>query len=282
MKTYHEMTESVLQRAQVEAVAQKRRRRNSIAITTSGVCLVLLLTILGVGLKQTPAVVPTLPSEMLMNPVDTTGTSQPTEQQVAVKVTYLSDIYGQTTLKLVSPDVSIPLNSVIRVRDTRGLTEEEFEKAREEEIALGEEMRLDGAGQVVTWEYPGAIATIVHNGLISLDFSDCPTLSNVEIKTTETGIINMTRRSDGTQPIRDPDTVHWKGVQEIGLGWSISGELAVALHKDPTVPLSSIRDTITVMINYENGTTETLIFDITIDDLGKIFVTQRGIQNFTA
>lgn len=270
MKTYHEMTESVLQRAQAEAVAQKRRRRNSIAITTSGVCLVLLLTILGVGLKQTPAVVPTLPSEMLMNPADTTGTSKPDEQQVAVKVTYLTNVEDQVSQELMSANVSMPLSAMIRVRDTRGLSEEEFYKAREEEIALAEEMRVSELGAMTVWEYGGAVTTIVSNGFLTLDFSDFTAVKCINIETTDMGTVNKGGRPNGT------------GSRLVDLDWSISSELAFAIENDPTIPLESIRDTVTITINYADETTETLIFDITVNEEGQIFVTQRGIQNFTA
>ena len=39
MKTYHEMTESVLQKAGAEILKKERRRRNLVCVTASGLCL---------------------------------------------------------------------------------------------------------------------------------------------------------------------------------------------------------------------------------------------------
>ena len=75
---------------------------------------------------------------------------------------------------------------------------------------------------------------------------------------------------------------YWPYMLEAYLDWGISSELAQSIREDPTIPLESIRDTITVTIYYENGATETLIFDITVNEEGQIFVTQRGIPTEVA
>ena len=63
MKTYREMTESVLEKAGTEILKKERRRRNGVCIAASGLCLALLLTVLGMGMEQPPAGVPTLPAD---------------------------------------------------------------------------------------------------------------------------------------------------------------------------------------------------------------------------
>ena len=45
---------------------------------------------------------------------------------------------------------------------------------------------------------------------------------------------------------------------------------------NPETPLSTLRDTFTVTINYKNGTKEIVIIDVTVDDNGQIYMTQRG------
>ena len=46
--------------------------------------------------------------------------------------------------------------------------------------------------------------------------------------------------------------------------------------QDPTTPLSTIRDTITVTIHYKNGTKEIVVIDVIVDDDGHVYMTQRG------
>ncbi|MBQ2785074.1 MAG: hypothetical protein IJF02_01015 [Oscillospiraceae bacterium] len=276
MKTYREMTESVLEKAGAEIVKKERRRRNGVFIAASGLCFALLVTVLGMGIEQSPTVVTTLPGEQPGLSADATDTPQPT-QQAKVKITCLTNIEGQTTQKNVSPDVSIPLNGMIRIRDTRALTKEEHEKVYAEEMAIADEFSLGGKGSVIRWGYPGAITTIISNGGITLDFSDCSTVKNVDIETTGVGSVSKGARLFGPNP--EKGTIYWPNVRKADFRWSISSELAFELHKDPTIPLESIRDTITIKIDYTNGTTETLIFDITVNEEGNIFVTQRGIPN---
>ena len=45
---------------------------------------------------------------------------------------------------------------------------------------------------------------------------------------------------------------------------------------DPSTPLSNLSDTITVTIHYKNGTKEIVMIDITVDDNGQVYMTQRG------
>lgn len=282
MKTYYEMTESVLEKARADVLKKERRRRNGVFIAASGLCAVLLLTAIGAGLKQTPTVIPTLPGEQPGISMDATAESKPVEQQVAVKVAYLSDMEGQTSQKLVSPDVSIPLGSKIWVRDIRGLTEEEVDQVRQEVMAEVSEFILAGNSNNSKWEYPGAIAVTVCNGGIVLDFSDSPTVKNIDIETTDMGLIVRTGSFDVSNRGDHSGGINWAGVKQAGFYWTISGELAVALHHDPTIPLESIRDTVTIAINYTNGTEETLVFDITVNEEGQIFATQRGIPTVAA
>ena len=66
------------------------------------------------------------------------------------------------------------------------------------------------------------------------------------------------------------------------MNWSVSDRFAHEFEKNSKYRLETIRDTITVTIYYENGATETLIFDITVNEEGQLFVTQRGIPTEAA
>ena len=45
---------------------------------------------------------------------------------------------------------------------------------------------------------------------------------------------------------------------------------------DPSTPLSNLSDTVTITIHYKNGTKEIVMIDITVDDNGQVYMTQRG------
>ena len=279
MKSYREMTESVLEKVGTVIKEKERRRRNGVLITASSLCFALLLTVLGMGMKQPTGVVPMLPGEQPGLSADVTDAPQPT-QQAKVKITYLTRTEGQTTQKPMSPDISMPLSAMIRVRDIRGLSEEQVEKARQEEMSIAKEYGLTGKSSYTKWEYPGAITTIVSNDGITLDFSDCATVMSVDVETTGVGAVSRSAHLYGPNP--EKDTTFWPNVREADFRWSISSEFAFELDEDPTIPLESIRDVITIKIDYTNGTAETLIFDITVNEEGYIFVTQRGVPNTAA
>ena len=265
------MTESVLEKAGTEIKKKERRRRNGLLITASSLCFALLLTVLGMGMERSMTMQPGLSA-------DVTDALQPT-QQAKVKITYLTDVEDQTTQESVSPDVSVPLGAMIRIRDIRGLSEEEVDNARQEEMSIAKEFGITGKSSYTKWEYPGHITTIVSNGGITLDFSDCATVENVAVETTEVGLVTKSAHLYGPN---QEDTIYWPNVREADFRWSISSEFAFALDEDPTIPLESIRDVITIKIDYTDGTEETLVFDITVNEEGYIFVTQRGVPNTAA
>ena len=295
MKTYHEMTESVLQKAGTEILKKERRRRNGVCIVASGLCLALLLTVLGIGMNQTPAV-PTLPNDQPGLLVDPTDAPQPSDtieatqpiQQGNTKVFLLTSTNGQEMLEAVSENVSFPLYSNIKIRDVRGLTDAELEKALEEEDAMLNGSKFihyvggDKDGFVTTMGSQNAIWTVTHKGNLTLDFSDCPKILDVGVETTEVGNIAFSREMTEDYPGMEETQNPWPYTRKASLNWTVSDRYAHDFEKNSEYHLETIRDTITVTIYYENGATETLIFDITVNEEGQIFVTQRSIPTTAA
>ena len=280
MKTYHEMTESVLQKAGTEILKKERRRRNGVCIVASGLCLALLLTVLGMGMEQPPAVSPTQPKQPALS-VDTTKDTQPTEH-AKVKITRLTNLENKVTYEPVAVDVTFPLDARIWVRDTRGLTEEEWDKAWEEETIIVRNNIWNGNAEFFQWKCTGGIITIVSNGHLTLELSECPPISSIDVETTDVGHVDLQRTYDQSTTIEERKTKPWKGILDVDVSWRISSQMISMLDKDPTIPLETIRDTITVTIDYVSGATETLIFEITVSEEGQIFVTQRGIPTTAA
>jgi hypothetical protein len=272
MKSYREMTESVLEKADTEIKKKERRRRNVVFITASSLCFALLLTVLGVGMGQPTGVVPMLPGEQPGLSVDVTDAPDPT-QQAKVKITYLTSIKGQTTQKPMSPDVSLPLSAMVRVRDIRGLSEEEVAKVREEEKAFADDVLSFGNAYVNWYNYQDAIISYTSRGTITLEIDDPTSILDIDFATTEVGFVVVCYTSSSSSSSTE---------YGVDFDWKISSKTANAIKEDPTFPLESIRDTLTVTVHYADATTETYIFDITVDAEGQVFVTQREVSKSAA
>ena len=275
MKTYREMTESVLQKAGAEIQKRERRLRNGVFIAASGLCLALVLTVVGVGMGKTPEVVPTETNQQPNLSVDAT---QPVETQAKLKVTYLSDIEGQTTQETVTAGVRIPLSAMVRVRDIRNLSKSDVDKVMEEERTFGKEYLTGRGGYTSLYQGTGAVLSIFSNGSITLDLSECDPVKNVEIKSSNKGVVyGASGQMRELPPEGTPIHSYWPYMLEAYIEWELPIEARNALNENPDLPLSFIEDTITVTIHYENGAIETLVFNITVNDEGQIFVSQRGI-----
>lgn len=287
MKTYREMTESVLHKAGTEVLKRERRRRNAVCIAAAGLCFALLVTVLGMGMGKAPIVLPTQPGEqpgisMDANKqteatVDATNIPPQVETQAKVKITFLSNIE-----KTVFQGVTLPLDTKIRVRDIRGLSWEEVVKVLEEEKTIADDVLSFGNAYTAVWNYEQMIISITSRGSISLEFDDSTTVSGIDILTTEAGSVIMSSSEKGPRPGGTPEGIYWPNVREVYLDWKPSQEAILKIDEDPTIPLSFINDTITATVHYADETTEILIFDITVNDEGQIFVTQRGIPTEAA
>ena len=67
-----------------------------------------------------------------------------------------------------------------------------------------------------------------------------------------------------------------EGCLRIYLHLSMGDKMVKVFREDPDTPLSTLNDTITVTINYKNGTKEIVVIDVTVDDEGYVYMTQRG------
>ena len=292
MKNYREMTESVLQKAGAEILKKERRRRNGVCIAASGLCLALLLTVLAMGMEQVPVVLPTQTDErpgfaadankQTEATVDINQTIQWVETQAKAKITYLTNVDGGDMQKMLTPGVLLPLDAKIRVRDIRGLSGAETRKVMEEEEVIAAGVLSHGDGYAAVWDYQQMIFSITSRGSISLEFDDSTTVLGIDVLTTEVGSVIMSSSEDGSRPEGTPEGIYWPNVREVYLDWKPSHEAILALDEDPTIPLSFFNDAITATVHYADETTDTYVFDITVNEEGQIFVTQRGIPTEAA
>ena len=280
MKSYREMTESVLEKADTEMKKKERRCRNGVFITASGLCFALLLTVLGMGMKPA-GIVPTLPSEQSGLSSNVTDAPQPM-QQAKVKITCLSSTEGQTVQKPMSPNISLPLSAMIRVRDIRGLSREEAAKVLEEEKAFADDVLSFGNAYVTMGDYQNAIISYTSRGTITLEFDDSTTILDMDFETTGVGSVVLCSTNSRPNPDGVPEGFYWPSVRALDMDWKLSQKTFDAIEEDPTFPLDSIQDTLTATFHYADATTETYIFDFTVDGEGQVFVTQREVSTTAA
>lgn len=314
MKDYKEMTESVLQQAKTRAARQKHQRRMVTGLIAATLCFAVLFTAIGffVGrdLADTtqptlsmenpttaPATRPDTPPETtepvqpeVTDPVvpETTEPVQPDSSEPAVpptemKVYYLSSTTTQVSQQFLMEGVAIPIGGEIRVRRFGGLTKEERAQAIQEEKALNEaywKANSTDYAQVqgtVRTEYYAMVSCLV-KGTISLEFADKDHVSSVELENIwENGIAGASRHytkevtyGEGENQITFP-----VGSMRYLIFWCLPMELQQKLLNDPYMSFSDISDTITITVNYSNGARQTLVIDVTVDDEGQIYMTQR-------
>ena len=261
MKTYNEMTESVLKLAKVRAAEQKRKRRKACAFAGVILCVALVLAAAtAVGKFANPTV--SVPQQ-----TETTGEAQPAAPKQGVTVYLLRHETGQEVREPLKAGVTMPVAWMVRVRDIRGLSEEEQGLAYVEEyFALWEmgEHYQDGATQM--YRSNRTIIGMMRAGALTLDYYDWSQISTWKVETTGTGGVGRSHLISYTED--RPSRIY--------LDWGFSHKTIQMLDKDPDTPLSTIRDTITVTIDYIDGSQEVLTFYITLDDEGHVFVTQNG------
>lgn len=281
MKSYREMAESVLEKAGTEIKRRERTRRNVVFIAASSLCFALLLTVLGMGMEQPTGVVPMLPDEQPGLSVNVTEAPQQS-QKAETKITYLSSSSSQTTQKPMSPNLTMPLSAMIRVRDIRGLNGEEIVKVLDEEKAFADDVLSFGNAYVTMGDYQNAIISFSSRGTITLKFDDSTTILDMDFETTGVGSVVLCSTNPRPNPDGVPEGFYWPSVRELDMDWNISQKTVDAINEDPTLPLETIRDTLTATFYYADDTTETYIFDITVDAEGQVFVTQREVSTSAA
>ena len=139
MKDYKEMTESVLQQANVRAAQRTRQRRMATGLIAATLCFAILLAVVGFGVGRNPAGT-TQPTISMENPttVPTTQpeTTEPTQQDIIVhtgNVYFLSAMAEGNELIPMQANMTLPVNCMFRVRSLKGMTESERDKAIQEE-----------------------------------------------------------------------------------------------------------------------------------------------------
>lgn len=284
MKTSEEMAQSVMERARIHKIVKKRR---IITVTAAFLC-VCVIGITAATAQRSPD---PEPDTLQVQPTtDTTANNTVTIPIGTHKVTMLRYLSGGTQNVALEQDVKTPCQMAIRVRDLRGLTEaerkaacaEERENAQDMVDQYGEDLgdyqwyQLPGTNGVVTSICAGAFLfrlddpALVESFHVSL--SGAGKLGHIPgYYTEEDKTLHFNEYYLDSKEVRQ--YYHYGGINIV---WLLHDNICHDLTIDPTVPLSTYQDTITVIITFKDGTVETHVIDIEIEDSGAVYAIYRG------
>ena len=297
MKDYHEMTQSVLQQAKARAAQRRRQRRMATGLIAATLCLAILITVIGVGMNRQPADT-TRPTISVENPTTAPTTlpknTEPTQQELPLytgQVYFLNATKEGADLTPMQANMTLPVNSMFRVRSLEGMTESEVKKAIAEEYAFKADFKKkygnsDGGRYEMRvlskFDIEESYQTVIQflsGGKASLILLNASEIESFDTETT--GVLRIdggygTYNQDVTIGEGESAVTIPEGCLRIYLHLSMGDKMVKVFREDPDTPLSTLNDTITVTINYKNGTKEIVVIDVTVDDEGYVYMTQRG------
>lgn len=249
MKSYEEMTDSVLSRAGAERAAQKRRRRK---LVTAAVCVCFAGLVVFAGAKANQKARAPRVSVFCV-------TASAAEQR-------------QEMLK----GEKLPYNALICVRDVTELSALEIQGLRDADKERAEQMagmKLDDMPGNPDWSSTSrcsdtVMVTSIFVGSYYLTVDDYSQIQDVTATTTEIGWTAQHLADYYDESLRDAIGITW-GLSEVGFDM---------IEENPEMALSELKDTITVTVEFKDGTKDVAVIDITVDDDGKIYGTFRGVD----
>ena len=268
------------------AYEKKANRKKTVIRVAWAACALLVLTVIGLFWGAPAGVTdPTLPTISMENPT-TAPTTQPDIIVHTGNVYFLTATEERAELTPMQANMTLPWDHIFHVRSLKGMTEEELLEAIEEEhlaqIAFREKYGVViGEGRYSTYYSENAVIRYYIAGRASLILLNDAQIESVDRKTT--GVLSVegrysTRREDyvvgkGEYAVTIPG-----GSRRIYLDCNMTEQTRKIFEENPETPLSTIRDTVTITINYKNGTKEIVVIDVTVDDDGYIYMTKRGVN----
>ena len=293
MKTSEEMARSVIERARAQKAARNRR---IVTLTAAFVCVCGLgLTALTMNKESDPGPAalqvqstthPTASgSDVTTKPADNdTIVTPPTNARVTL-------LCARTDLKepvSMPAEVKMPYLEV-RVRDLAGLTKDERDAAYEAEKKYAADKVGDARSYnwFVSTREDGLVSNI-SAGKFLLHLENFREAQSIRITTGEIGefwqIPPLVDEETGLevpgeyyldeQKIMDKYSADIPG--GISMVWVLTQDKISDLCLNPSTPLSTLQDTITMTVNFKDGTQQILVIDLVFDDSGTVYAIYRG------
>jgi len=281
VKTYDEMTASVLTRRDAY-VNRKKKQRNiltssALACITAAVCLLAVEVTPHSTPHNTPHITPSATSST--TPSETVTLSMESRMYLATN--------GQQTL--LAEGMKLPSAYSLSVQDIRGLSEEEIDSVYTIEQEAAQNIVYEHADTIAhanTLRRENVVVSLVRLGTFELEIDDPKEVAFISGKTTtEYGRVEFFYQSDAIPkdeygPFSDNEMTlsgeyyqilvqqQQNGKGRLEINWRPSSLLYDTIDQDPDRPLSTFRDTFLLMVEYSDGSLEEHVVEIAFDDDG--------------
>lgn len=289
MKTYEEMTESVLNKAKNQIACRKRGFTNIALACACLCCIILVVTLFGeIGTPDMPN------GDVLMEEAFTNQATEPLgaatgPETDSPKLILLCADSNDASPQIMKQKIMIPYKAELRVLKTAGMNEEEKHQACEKENAYISEMWGDLADESGFGRYTldNVMVTTISVGTLGIKVNDWDNIARICASVTENGTLLSFPRveecktsaytfKEDEQLLMEIDGKRLKeclaenGRDFLGLFWTVSPWSVTKLDKNPDMDLSEFSDRITITIEYTDGSIETATILMLVDGNGKI------------
>ena len=276
--------------AEPETIAAKNRTGLKAAAVTLACAACLGLVLIGVIKWRVPGsadTLPDIPPQLMSEP--THATEPPVSEQKHY-ITFLHAIAdGSQKTKLIE-NVRFPYRTLIRLRDISGMDDEQFSVVYKEEQNFMDGLFSQYPEEARNWgRYRGkdVLITTISAGSFILQLNDPEAVKSVEISVTNMGYVSLLPRIESYRCVannRHNIYLDEKAIEQaiqpsvggLTMFWQISNQVASMIKEDPSLPLSSIQDTITVRICLKDGSEEACSVDMIVEDSGDVYAIFRG------
>lgn len=293
MKTSEEMARSVMERARAHKAIRTRRL---LTVTAAFVCVCSLgLAALTMGSEPDPG--PAALQVQSTTEATASGsdvTTKPTDNDTVVipptnaRVTLLC---ARTDLKepvSMQADVKMPYLEV-RVRDLEGLTQDERKAVSEAEKKYATDAVAEAKSYnwFITTNKDGLVSNI-SVGKFLLHLEDYTEVESIRITTGEIGAFWQIPPLEDEETGEDVPGEYYLNAKQvktwysadipggISMVWVLTPDKIGDLCLNPSTPLSTLQDTITITVNFNDGTQQILVIDLVFDDSGAVYAIYRG------
>ena len=250
MKSCEEMTNAILFRVREEKAAKKQRHRKVLTAVLC-VCFICFVVVAGTVATQQTGDDENRKTRVSLFCVTANAAEQPQQMML-----------GGT----------VPYNAVLRIHNITGLSDREVQdlhRADKEYANRMSERNQEQYGElrwsVTSWSSEKTLASTIYAGTFYLTVDDYTQVRDVFATTAGVGDASINSVDYSNAALSDG----------VGITWSLSEEGLDMIEKNPQMKLSQITDTVTVTVNFNNGTTGNVVIDITLDDEGQIYGTFR-------
>lgn len=253
MKSSGEMARAVLVQAKKRKEKQSRIRKGIIS-AAAVLCIAALVAFGSAGFRLPQSGVPTQSTE---GAVQNAGKSRLSVFSVSA-----------AEYKTMIDGINIP-QGIIRVRDVSDNTEVEKVFIRREILEEGEKLGEDAwFSSQQLWEDEDAMVMVAYAERLMVFLDDFEEVDD----------FSATAKNGSVICVANPDKNPKNGEIERGIEitWQLSQAEVDMLQAEPDTKLSVFNDTITLTVNFKDGSTETVIIDVDVDSEGTIYMTYRS------